>query len=101
MAVVVVKTAEAAETIETVALMVKLAAVTARAAAVHRRGCWFISNVSDVRIMWNITTVIGGTDSEHWALRGFDAIEWRAESRRVHLHGELSAFARGKSSAFA
>jgi hypothetical protein len=30
--------------------------VTERAAAVYRRGCWLISNVSDVRIMWNITS---------------------------------------------
>jgi hypothetical protein len=35
--------------------MAKSAAVTERAAAVYRRGRWLISNVSDVRIMWNIT----------------------------------------------
>jgi indole-3-glycerol phosphate synthase len=31
-------------------------AVTERAAAVYRRGRWFVSNVSDVRTMWNITS---------------------------------------------
>jgi hypothetical protein len=78
MAVVAVKTAEALEmavavTIMTAVLTIKAAAtlvmttaaaavtalieaaVTERAAAVYRRGCWFISSVSDVRIMWNIT----------------------------------------------
>jgi hypothetical protein len=37
------------------ALTAKSVAVTERAAAVYRRGRWLISNVSDVRIMWNIT----------------------------------------------
>jgi hypothetical protein len=32
-------------------------AVTERAAAVYRRGHWFVSSISDVRIMWNITLV--------------------------------------------
>jgi hypothetical protein len=36
-------------------LTAKLAAVTERVAAVYRRGRWLVSNVSDVRIMWNIT----------------------------------------------
>jgi hypothetical protein len=36
-------------------------AVTERAAVVYQRGCWFISNVSDVRIMWNITAAVAGT----------------------------------------
>jgi hypothetical protein len=68
--VVAVKTAETAEALEMAAvtlLMVVLtikaavtalieAAVTERAAAVYRRGRWFISNVSDVRTMWNITS---------------------------------------------
>jgi hypothetical protein len=31
------------------------AAVTERAAVVYWRGHWFVSIVSDVRIMWNIT----------------------------------------------
>jgi hypothetical protein len=30
--------------------------VTEKAAAVYQRGRWLVSNVSDVRIMWNITT---------------------------------------------
>jgi hypothetical protein len=30
--------------------------VTEKAAAVYQRGHWLVSNVSDVRIMWNITT---------------------------------------------
>jgi hypothetical protein len=63
-AVVAVKTAEMAEALETVAvtlttvvLTIKVAAtlVMTTAAAVYRRGRWFISNVSDVRTMWNIT----------------------------------------------
>jgi hypothetical protein len=79
-AVVAVKMAETAEALETVAvtlmtvvLTIKVAAtlvmttvavavtalieaaVTERAAAVYWRGCWFVSNVSDVRTMWNIT----------------------------------------------
>jgi hypothetical protein len=79
-AVVVVKTAEMAEVLETAAvtlmtavLTIKVAAtlvmmtvavvvmalieaaVTERAAAVYRRGRWFVSNVSDVRTIWNIT----------------------------------------------
>jgi hypothetical protein len=33
-------------------------AVTERAAAVYRRGRWFVSNVSDVRTMWNITALL-------------------------------------------
>jgi hypothetical protein len=32
------------------------AAVTERAAAVYQRGRWSVSNISDVRTMWNITT---------------------------------------------
>jgi hypothetical protein len=81
MVVVAVKTAETAEALEmavvtimTVVLTIKVAAtlvmtmvvvavmalieaaVTERAAAVYQRGCWFISNVSDVRTMWNITS---------------------------------------------
>jgi hypothetical protein len=45
------------------ALTAKSAAVTERVAAVYRRGRWLVSNVSDVRIMWNITasrTTTGG-----------------------------------------
>jgi hypothetical protein len=42
-----------------VALTAKLAAVTERAAVVYQRGHWFVSNVSDVRIMWNITAARG------------------------------------------
>jgi hypothetical protein len=79
-AVVAVKTPETAEALETAVMMLIMAvltikaaatlvitmaaavvtalieaAVTERAAAVYRRGCWFISNISDVRTMWNIT----------------------------------------------
>jgi hypothetical protein len=32
--------------------------VTEKAAAVYQRGRWLVSNVSDVRIMWNITAVV-------------------------------------------
>jgi hypothetical protein len=42
----------------TAVLTIKAAAtlvMTVAAAAVYWRGCWFISNISDVRIMWNIT----------------------------------------------
>jgi hypothetical protein len=39
-----------------VAVTAMMAAVTERAAAVYRRGHWLVSNVSDVRIMWNITS---------------------------------------------
>jgi hypothetical protein len=43
--------------IEAVAtLTAKSAVVTETAVAVYRRGRWFISSVSDVRIMWNITS---------------------------------------------
>jgi hypothetical protein len=79
-AVVAVKTAETVEALETAAVTIMTAvltikaaatlvmttaaaavmalievAVTERAVAVYRRGRWFISNVSDVRTMWNIT----------------------------------------------
>jgi hypothetical protein len=82
-AVVAVKTAETAEALETAAvtlmtavLTIKAAAmlvmmtaaavvtalieaaVTERAVAVYRRGRWFVSNVSDVRTMWNITLLL-------------------------------------------
>jgi hypothetical protein len=33
----------------------KSVAVTEKMAAVYQRGHWLISNVSDVRIIWNIT----------------------------------------------
>jgi hypothetical protein len=33
-----------------------LAAVTEKVAAVYQRGRWLVSNISDIRIMWNITT---------------------------------------------
>jgi hypothetical protein len=78
MAVVVVKMAEALETaaavmIMTVVLTIKVAAtlvmttaaavtalievaLTERVVAVYWRGRWFVSSVSDVRIMWNITS---------------------------------------------
>jgi hypothetical protein len=41
-------------------MMVKAAAMTAKLvavmeAAVYQRGCWFVSSIPDVRIMWNIT----------------------------------------------
>jgi hypothetical protein len=83
-AVVAVKTVETAEALETVAvtlmtvvLTIKAvatlvmttvaaavtalieAAVTERAAAVYWRGRWCVSNVSDVRTMWNITACEG------------------------------------------
>jgi hypothetical protein len=35
--------------------MEKSAVVTEKAAAVYQRGRWLVSNISDVRIMWNIT----------------------------------------------
>jgi hypothetical protein len=63
-AVVAVKTAEmvealetAAVTLTTVVLTIKMAAtlVMTTAVAAYRRGRWFISNISDVRTMWNIT----------------------------------------------
>jgi hypothetical protein len=62
--VVAVKTAETAEALETAAVTLTLVVLTIKAAAtlvmmtaaaVYRRGCWFISNISDVRTMWNIT----------------------------------------------
>jgi hypothetical protein len=37
------------------ALTAKSAAVTKAETAVYQRGCWFVSSISDVRIMWNIT----------------------------------------------
>jgi hypothetical protein len=40
------------------------AAVTERAAAVYRRGRWFISNISDIRTMWNITS-LGYLNNDH------------------------------------
>jgi hypothetical protein len=36
---------------------------TETAAAVYRRGRWLVSNVSDVRIMWIITTYHFGTNA--------------------------------------
>jgi hypothetical protein len=80
MAVVAVKTVETEEALETVAVIIMTAvltikvvatlvmtaaaaaavmalieaAVTERVVAVYRRGRWFVSNVSDIRIMWNI-----------------------------------------------
>jgi hypothetical protein len=35
--------------------MEQSAVVTEKAAVVYQRGCWLVSNISDVRIMWNIT----------------------------------------------
>jgi hypothetical protein len=35
----------------------KSAVVTEKAAAVYQRGRWLVSNISDVRIMWNITLI--------------------------------------------
>jgi hypothetical protein len=89
-AVVAVKTAETAEALETAAVTIMTvvltikaaatlvmttaaaavtalieAAVTERAAAVYRRGRWFVSSVSDVRIMWNITPPLK-YDSAQW-----------------------------------
>jgi hypothetical protein len=34
--------------------MEKVVAVTAAETA-YQRGCWFISSISEIRIMWNIT----------------------------------------------
>jgi hypothetical protein len=39
--------------------MEKSAVVTEKAAAVYQRGRWLVSNISDVRIMWNITVRYG------------------------------------------
>jgi hypothetical protein len=50
-----VLTIKAAATLVMTTAAAAVMAVTERAVAVYRRGCWFISNVSDVRIMWNIT----------------------------------------------
>jgi hypothetical protein len=36
--------------------MEQLAVMTEKMAVVYQRGRWLISNVSDVRIIWNITT---------------------------------------------
>jgi hypothetical protein len=33
--------------------------MTEKTAAVYQRGRWLVSNVSDVRIIWNITTGVG------------------------------------------
>jgi hypothetical protein len=38
--------------------MEKSVVVTEKAAVVYQRGRWLISDVSDVRIMWNITPVL-------------------------------------------
>jgi hypothetical protein len=75
-AVVVVRMAETAEALEMAVVTITMAALTIKAAAtlkmaamvamtaaavtervvaVYQRGCWFVSIVSDVRIMWNIT----------------------------------------------
>jgi uncharacterized membrane protein YeiB len=56
--------AMAAMMVKAAALMAKLAAVTEMEAAVYRRGRWFISSVSDVRIMWNITS-LGYLNNDH------------------------------------
>jgi hypothetical protein len=36
--------------------------------------------IRDKNVTWGtrVETVTGGTDQDHWALRGFDALEWRA-----------------------
>jgi hypothetical protein len=47
------------------------AAVTERAAAVYRRGHWFVSNVSDVRTMWNITLHAGRACPSHVTRVGY------------------------------
>jgi hypothetical protein len=36
--------------------MAKMAVMMETMAAVYRRGHWFVSSVSEVRIMWNITS---------------------------------------------
>jgi hypothetical protein len=38
--------------------MAKMAVMTETVVAVYRRGHWFISSVSEVRMMWNITPLI-------------------------------------------
>jgi hypothetical protein len=87
---VAVKTAEVAEMIETVAVtitmvavmitmvavMIMTVAVTERAAVVYRRKHWFVSNVSDVRIMWNITprdTMAPSASRGLMVMRGLEA----------------------------
>jgi hypothetical protein len=112
-AVVAVKTAEMAEALETavVTLMTAVltikaaaaavtalieAAVTERVAVVYRRGRWFVSNVSDVRTMWNITS--GSERYEfsggHCRLRrnhvsSFGKVKWkeRLDSMRYVIRG--------------
>jgi hypothetical protein len=37
-------------------MMEMAVAVMIEAVAVYRRGRWFVSSISEVRIMWNITT---------------------------------------------
>jgi hypothetical protein len=67
---VVVKMAVVAEVVETVLVTITVAALTVKmvvavetvvvmimAAAVYRRRRWFVSSVSDVRIMCNITSL--------------------------------------------
>jgi hypothetical protein len=39
-------------------LTAKSAVVKEMAVAVYRRGRWFVSSVSEVRIMWNITSTL-------------------------------------------
>jgi hypothetical protein len=52
---VVVTVTTAAMMVKAATLMAKLVVVTETEAAVYWRGRWFISSISDVRIMWNIT----------------------------------------------
>jgi hypothetical protein len=39
--------------------MEQLVVMTEKTAAVYQRGRWLVSNVSDVRIIWNITAAWG------------------------------------------
>jgi hypothetical protein len=50
-----IKVAATLKMATTVAMTATAVAIMERAAAVYRRGHWFVSIVSDVRIMWNIT----------------------------------------------
>jgi hypothetical protein len=50
--------------------------------------------IRDKYVTWGtrVGTVIDGTDQDHWVLRWFYAVEWRAYCHRLWMCGESSYF---------
>jgi hypothetical protein len=77
-------TIETAVTIE-MAVTIETAVTIEMVVAVYQRGRWFISSVSEVRIMWNITVhIFLLRDFFIWVLRMRTRLPcWKSKSLRV------------------